>query len=35
MAVAISGNYALFGSPYSDSGATDAGSAYVFNSGNQ
>jgi hypothetical protein len=30
MAVAISGNYALFGSPYSDSGATKAGAAYMF-----
>ena len=30
MAVALSGDYALVGSPYSDSGATDAGAAYLF-----
>ena len=34
-AVAISGDYALVGSPYSDSGATDSGAAYVFNAEDQ
>ena len=34
-AVAIAGDYAIVGAPYSDSGATDAGATYVFNAGAQ
>ena len=30
--VSISGSHALVGAPYSDAGATDTGTTYVFNS---